>query len=114
MSILIFVVRGKDMGERKVRNINGTSDNECKCEGGWLGHWQKFGNGGKLAEKCSGLSCPNKDLKGAHVQKEDTTDKSWYIIPLCGHHNGLHGKTIAINPDTKFAPANKSLTCERK
>ena len=27
--------------------------------------------------------CSNSDLVGAHVQKANSSDKSWYITPLC-------------------------------
>jgi hypothetical protein len=96
----------------KVRNINGTTDNECSC-GSWIKHWEKISE--LTAEKCSELSCTcttKKELVGAHVQKEDVKDNSWYIIPLCGKHNGLHGQTIEVKSGTKLISANKFKTCE--
>lgn len=68
----------------KVENINGTSDTECKC-GSWIQHWKNFSI--QTATYCSEESCIETDLEGAHVQKANSTDQSWYIVPLCGKHN---------------------------
>ena len=32
---------------------------------------------------CGASGCSNSDLVGAHVQKANSSDKSWYITPLC-------------------------------
>lgn len=64
----------------KVKNLNGTSANACKKCGSRLAHWEKLS--GKTAKTCCCKGCANDAKVGAHVQK-DTTDMSWYIIPLC-------------------------------
>ena len=92
----------------KVRNINGTSQNTCKC-GSWLDHWTKF-SGKSLPQNCYEIKCTQKPEVGAHVQKE-TTDNNWYIIPLCKKHNGLHGETIDVVSTVTFVSANVSDTC---
>jgi hypothetical protein len=95
----------------KVTNINGTSDSKCKC-GSWIEHWENFNGGQSRPTYCSEKTCTKKDLVGAHVQKADSTDKKWYIIPLCTEHNKSTSDlelVIAIN----FAPANKQETCEK-
>ena len=52
-----------------VKNINGTSNNNCKCVS-WLKHWEKFSK--KTVSYCSAYGCSTKtDLVGAHVQKKD-------------------------------------------
>lgn len=95
----------------KVQNINGTSDNECKC-GSWKAHWEKYNeNGDEWPMLCSEVGCIESATEGAHVQKEDEKDKNWYIIPLCKTHNGLHGKELEVVASTSFAPANCSETC---
>lgn len=92
----------------KVRNINGTSQNACKC-GSWLKHWEKFG--GKSAPTyCSESSCTEKELVGAHVQKDTSTDKSWYIVPLCKKHNAKTD-SLTISDLTTLVSANVSQTC---
>lgn len=93
----------------KVKNINGTSDNDCKC-GSWLKHWMKYS--GQTANWCSEKSCINKDLVGAHVQKADVSDMSWYIIPLCSSHNKSSG-VLETMESVKFVSANRKETCEK-
>lgn len=93
----------------KVKNINGTSDNNCKC-GSWLKHWEM--HSGKSANYCSAFGCMVKtDLVGAHVQKT-TTDMSWYIIPFCKEHNQTKGE-LQITEPTTFVSASKKETCDK-
>lgn len=92
----------------KVRNVNGTEDNSCKC-GSWLEHWKKFG-GGRLPDYCSEISCVGKPTIGAHVQKDSPADKNWYIVPLCEKHNKKVDELTILNT-VKLVPANVSETC---
>ena len=97
----------------KVHNINGTSDNVCKC-GTWKSHWEEYNEKGDVwPTYCSEVSCVERAAHGAHVQKEIGSDKQWYIIPLCTRHNGpeFHGKSIDVSDLTSFAQANRSETC---
>ncbi|WP_027360729.1 hypothetical protein [Desulforegula conservatrix] len=96
----------------KVRNINGTSDNTCKCSGGWIKHWVNFG-GKTLPLYCSEISCTETDLVGAHVQKDSSTDKNWYIVPLCKKHNAKTD-SLTIVDGTVLVSANVSETCGKK
>lgn len=91
----------------KVRNINGTSDNDCKC-GSWIQHWENFS--GATVMFCSEKNCTNTDLLGAHVQKMYSND--WYIIPLCQKHNKTADE-LEIVDSTIFVSANRSKTCEK-
>jgi hypothetical protein len=93
----------------KVKNINGTSDNTCKC-GSWLKHWENF-SGQTLPTYCPEKSCTQKPEVGAHVQKDSFTDNSWYIIPLCKKHNGETGKSLEVSDNIKLVSANVSSTC---
>lgn len=95
----------------KVKNLNGTSDNTCKC-GSWLKHWEKF-SGKSVPTYCCVTSCTGKDLIGGHVQKDSSTDKSWYIIPICKTCNGKQGEDLIISDTTVLVSANKSETCEK-
>jgi hypothetical protein len=96
---------------RKVRNLNGTSDNSCRC-GSWLKHWETYGGGkgGFCAEK----TCTKSADVGAHVQKADSTDKNWYIIPLCIGHNSSTGGELEIMDSTVLVSANTSETCAKR
>ena len=96
----------------KVRNINGTSDNTCKCSS-WLNHWEKF-SGQAIPTYCPEKTCTQKPEVGAHVQKDSSTDNSWYIVPLCKKHNGETGKSLEISDSVKLASANVSNTCGKK
>lgn len=92
----------------KVKNINGTSDNSCKCTS-WIAHWQKYS--GQTTEFCQATSCLNKDVVGAHVKKGgDSTDQSWYIYPLCNAHNKYVGE-LEVSDFYKLVSANVSETC---
>ena len=91
-----------------VKNINGTSQNKCKC-GSWLQHWRNFSN--QTATECRIKGCSRNDLIGAHVQKNVSYDNSWYIVPFCHLHNS---STIPVElvAGTNLVSANKSETCE--
>lgn len=47
----------------------------------WLEYWEKQTKSSKLI--CGVSGCSNRDLVGAHVQKFERTDKSYYIAPIC-------------------------------
>ena len=90
----------------KIKNINGTSNNSCKC-GSWLNHYVKFA--GRNPTFCSETNCLNKDLVGAHVQKVDPSNNNWYIVPLCSEHNKSKGE-LDIG-STSLVSANVAVTC---
>lgn len=95
----------------KVNNINGTSDYKCNCAS-WLAHWEKFS--GLSIDYCPAKGCLEKELVGAHVQKDSDTDKSWYIIPLCRKHNGETGKSLTVSNSCTLVSANVNNTCGSK
>lgn len=95
-----------------VRNINGTNDNSCKC-GSWLEHWKKF-SGRDLPSFCPEDKCSQKPEVGAHVQKENTTDTAWYIVPLCKSHSAETGKSLTVGSWAMLVSANVSETCGKK
>jgi hypothetical protein len=96
----------------KAKNINGTSDTTCAC-GSWLDHWMKV-SGKALPQFCSEEKCIQKPEVGAHIQKEEMNDASWYIVPLCKAHNAEKGMSININNAVQLVPANISITCGKK
>ena len=51
----------------------------------WLDYWEK--KTGSKAFFCSASNCFSSNLVGAHVQKANSTDNRWYIIPLCSSCN---------------------------
>ncbi len=67
-----------------VKNLNGTSNNRVPCGyTSWLDFWEK--KSGKKARECA--CCYKNAEVGAHVQKANSDDRSWYIVPLCCHCN---------------------------
>lgn len=93
----------------KVKNINGTTSNICKC-GSWLQHWKNF-SGQSLPYYCPVMGCTRRPEIGAHVQKDNSSDTKWYIVPFCYVHNAQTYGSLEINDDIKLVSANVSETC---
>jgi hypothetical protein len=93
----------------KLNNINGTSDRTCSC-GTWLDHWKNF-SGMRLPTCCPETFCVQEPEVGAHVQRDDATDKNWYIVPLCKKHNAETGKSITVSHSVGLVSANVKETC---
>ena len=92
----------------KIKNINGTSDNICKCNS-WISHWKKFS--GQTTDYCQANGCVKTDLVGAHVQKGGgSTDQNWYIYPLCNAHNQSTGE-LDVSNSFILVSANVKETC---
>ena len=91
----------------KVFNINGTSDNVCKC-GSWKAHWIKF-SGKDWPNYCCEKSCMNPPTVGAHVEKVNGSN-SWYIVPLCDKHNKATNE-MELYGNPTLVTANRGLTC---
>lgn len=92
----------------KLKNINGTSDNSCRC-GSWLDHWKK--HSGQSVHICPVAYCLKKAEVGAHVQKHSSSDNSWYIVPLCKSHNAEKGKSVDVIGTVTLVSANVGQTC---
>jgi len=93
----------------KVKNINGISIDTCAC-GSWLEHWKRFSQE-LIPIFCSEEKCPEKPEVGALVQKDISTDDSWYVIPLCKGHNRKTSKSLTINDNVTFVSADVNKTC---
>lgn len=93
----------------RIRNINGTSQRDCKC-GSWLQHWKNFSKQ-SLPLFCPVVQCYEKPEVGAHVQRDVLFDNNWYIIPLCKNHNAKRGETLTVRDDIKLVSANVNETC---
>lgn len=92
----------------QVKNINGTSERDCKC-GSWLEHWKKFSRAA-LPSWCCEKSCISKPTLGAHVQKDDPSDRGWYIVPLCDEHNKQR-TSLELSEAAILVSANVGHTC---
>ncbi len=92
----------------KVTNINGTSDNKCKC-GSWIKHWEKLSE--QTADQCCVKGCTSDAKVGAHVQRSGGTN-NWYIVPFCYTHNASsEDSVLELNVGTQLVSANVSETC---
>lgn len=71
----------------KVKNLNGTSDNDPKKKGypTWRAFWEA--KTGRTFSSCSCSECAASATVGAHVQKDSAIDRNWYIVPLCNSCN---------------------------
>ena len=70
----------------KIINIKGTSDYSPDGFKSWISYWEHIT--GLTADTCMNVDCNNKtDLVGAHVQKYNSSDKFWRIVPLCKECN---------------------------
>ena len=69
--------------------------------------------GQALPSTCPELPCVNRLAVGAHVQRDDTTNKPRYIVPLCKAHNSQTGKSVNILDSTALVSANAANTCGR-
>lgn len=70
----------------KWKNINGTADRKVPSGyKSWLDFYEQ--KSGKSAKICNVKYCTNTATDGEHVKKVNSSDNSWYIVPLCREHN---------------------------
>lgn len=63
----------------------------------WLDYWEK--HTGMKGLMCGVEGCISfYDLVGAHVQKVNSTDKRYYITPLCSNCNNRIGVFTVTTP----------------
>ncbi len=93
----------------KVKNITALPHYGCGC-GTWLKHWEKFS--AKKSAQCAVPDCNTVAAVGAHIQKANTDDEAWYVVPLCQTHSESVDE-MEISAEYKLVPADTNLTCER-
>ena len=70
----------------KVKNIHGSGDNRPPRDyKSWKEWWED--QKGRKFSTCACIYCKEKATDGGHVIMVDSDDHSWYIVPLCAHHN---------------------------
>lgn len=75
----------------KVKNVNGSGFYFGAPSGysSWLDYWEKVT--GRRATRCSAIDCHQSrslcTLVGAHVIKVGSSDRHYYIVPLCSGCN---------------------------
>jgi hypothetical protein len=91
-------------------NVHPPSESNCSC-GTWLDHWNKF-SGQPAQLLCPMLMCVEKNEIGAHVQKDNSPDKTIYILPLCKNH-AQPGQSVTVNDFLPLVPTNLAETCAK-
>ena len=83
-----------------VRNISGTSSERYGTPPkefiSWRAYWEEMT--GKEFSRCSNTLCSNEAEVGGHVQKVESWDKHWYIVPLCKACNNKRS-SFEVNGD---------------
>ena len=65
-----------------VKNVSGSSRfSSPPGYSSWLEYWKS--KTGQNPYYCSTRGCYGTDLVGGHVQKANSSDNRWYIVPLC-------------------------------
>ena len=97
-----------------IHNVKGSSKISAKPPkpyDSWLSYWEDMANcklDANTYYKCPacGASTLRKDFDGCHVQKAYSTDKSWYIVPLCSSCNH---RTDTFSVDVALVPVPSNL-----
>ena len=92
----------------RVKNVNGSSHfaNPAGYDS-WLDYWED--KSGKTAKRCSATDCHllgRSNLVGAHVQKVNSYDNNWYIVPLC---RGCNNRTDEFYVEETLVPIPSNL-----
>ncbi len=85
----------------RVKNLKNTSDN--KTSQAWIDYWKK--HTGKSIGICTRLGCIKDAEVGAHVIKVNSSDKDWYIVPLCKECN-KKSEAFTLKSGASLVPAN--------
>ena len=89
----------------KVKNVVGSSRFPVPFGySSWLDYWEK--QTGESATSCGTCGMFAAAEVGAHVQKADSTDKRYYITPLCRRCNQ---RTDEFYVNTKLVPVPSNL-----
>lgn len=75
-----------------VKNLNGTSGRLPDGASSWKEYWEN--ETGRKFGRCSCKGCGNTAEVGAHVQKSNSSDRKWYIVPLCKGDNNKSSDEI--------------------
>jgi hypothetical protein len=94
----------------KVKNIKGSGFYSDAPSGysSWLDYWEKMTH--RPAIRCSAMDCHQSrlfcTLVGAHVIKVDSSDRHYYIVPLC---KGCNKRTDEFWVDEELVPSPSNL-----
>ena len=102
----------------KIRNVKGSSKISPKAPSGytsWRNYWESiFGQTLEAGKKYQCPACKEwytrDHFDGCHVQKVGSTDKKWYIIPLCDSCNHTKDEPDADADLLIDVPSNLTIT----
>jgi hypothetical protein len=82
----------------KVKNLRGTDDSPVPSGyKSWIDYWKK--KTGRNYPDCAVYGHHHKADVGAHVQKADSSDNRWYIVPVCYSINNQHGASFYVSAE---------------
>lgn len=102
----------------RIKNVKGSSKVSPKAPSGcdsWLNYWEtivKFPLEQEKRYTCPacGKAYAREHFDGCHVQKDNSMDKKWYIIPLCDSCNH-RTDTFEVKDNLLIdVPSNLSIT----
>ena len=62
--------------------------------GNWIKYWEDAT--GQKAGICHNIACFSMATDGAHVQLSNSTDRRWWIVPLCHQCNCQFGAEFTV------------------
>jgi hypothetical protein len=89
----------------RVKNLNKAAQDKSSG-GSWLTHWEK--HSGQNAWMCYVQGCIGRPSAGGRVQKDGSTDRGWYVIPLCATCNDKSGQDLEIWAEATLVSARES------
>ncbi len=96
----------------KIKNINGTDLQACEgCS--WLEHWIRFSRS-KSASLCKQEDCISIATSAVLVQKADSSDPGWYVVPLCHKHAKAETRELELFGTPVLAPATVEKSCRNR
>jgi hypothetical protein len=94
----------------RVKNLGGATQN-THSSAGWLALWEKLS--GQNAFICFVKGCIRRPSVGGQVQKDSSTDKNWYVIPLCVDCSKKKGQDLDIWDEAGLVSANAGEATEK-
>ena len=88
----------------KVKNLNGTADNNPPYGySSWKDYWIMVK--GYWPSCCAVYGCTSIPTVAAHVKIVDSLDNDWYLVPMCYYHNNQRGEMLLVD-DRYLVKAN--------
>lgn len=93
-----------------VTNVGISGSSFCGCDGR-LNHWRRAIRYVGYPE-CSVSDCHETATLGVPVEKYESDDRTWYIVPMCARHNASNN-ALPVRDSARFASAIVQRSCGR-